>query len=317
MGKLCPTILHSNPNDIVMITDPKELKYIVIAGPTASGKSSLAIKLAKEINGVIINADSRQIYKEMSIGTARPSSQEMQGVPHYLYGHISVKENYNIYKYQQDVKKVLKRIPNEKTPILVGGSGLYIDSVIFNYKLENNGKKSNTQSQLREREKLNQLSLKELQNLIKEIDPKLLSQLNESDQQNPVRLVRVIESGGKKTRGQAFEHTYFVVDFPKKELEKRIIQRTEQMFEDGLLEENIRIREEGLADFTPFKTIGYQEFQKYFKKEATLDDVKKKIIKNTKKYAKRQRTWFRRHKHAIWTRNYSLILEESLKLIKT
>lgn len=290
---------------------------IVIAGPTASGKSSLAIKLAKEIKGAIINADSRQVYKEISIGTARPLDEDMQGVPHYLYGHISLKDNYNIYKYQQDVKKVLKNLPNASTPILVGGSGLYIDSVVLNYKLNSNDGGYDIQLDLKQREKLNQLSVKELQNLIKKIDPKLLDQLNDSDQQNPVRLVRVIESGGEKVKGQTLKHAYFVIDVQKEELEKRITERTEEMFKNGLLEENIKIRKEGLDTYPALKTIGYQEFDNYFKKEATLNEVKDEIIKNTKKYAKRQRTWFRKHEHAIWTDDYSLILEESLKVINT
>lgn len=287
---------------------------IVIAGPTTTGKSSLAIKLAKEINGEILNADSRQIYRELNIGTARPTSEEMLDITHHLYGHISVRETYNIYKYQQDVKKVLKEIAKEKTPILVGGSGLYIDSVIFNYKLNQN---EETQIDLVRREKLNKLNIKELQNLIKEIDPLLLENLNQSDQKNPIRLVRIIEKGGQRQRGESLKHKYFVIDLEKEELKKRITERTEMMFERGLLEENVKLREKGLDKCSAFKTIGYQEFDKYFKEEISLNTVKEEIIKNTKRYAKRQRTWFRKHDHAIWTDDYNLILEESVKLIKT
>ena len=287
---------------------------IVIAGPTATGKSSLAIKLAKEINGEILNADSRQMYRELNVGTARPTSEEMLDITHHLYGHISVRETYNIYKYQQDVKKVLKEIAKEKTPILVGGSGLYIDSVIFNYKLNQNEK---TQIDLVRREKLNKLNTKELQSLIKEIDPLLLKNLNRSDQKNPVRLLRIIEKGGQRQKGESLKHKYFVIDLEKEELERRITERTEMMFERGLLEENVKLREKGLDKYSAFKTIGYQEFDKYFKEEISLNTVKEEIIKNTKRYAKRQRTWFRKHGHAIWTNDYNLILEESVKLIKT
>lgn len=287
---------------------------IVIAGPTASGKSSLAIKLAKEINGVIINADSRQVYKEMSVGTARPSKKEMQGIPHYLYGHVSIKEEYSIYRYQQDVKKVLDEISSKKTPIMVGGSGLYIDSVIFNYKLTQN---SVEKFNLERRKKLSSMSVKKLQELIKNIDPKLLENLNPSDKKNPVRLIRIIEGGGEKDRGQTLRHIYFVIDISKEDLNTKIKKRTNYMFENGLLEENIKIREDGLAKYPALNTIGYQEFNKYFSKEISLEEVKEEIIKNTKNYAKRQRTWFRKHAHTVWTNDYSLILEESLKLIKT
>jgi tRNA dimethylallyltransferase len=287
---------------------------IVIAGPTASGKSSLAIKLAKEIDGAIINADSRQVYKEISVGTARPTEKEMQGVSHYLYGHISVKEQYNIYKYQQDAKKVLNKISKETTPIIVGGSGLYIDSVIFNYNLTQNPADN---IDVERRQKLNNMSIAKLQKLIKSIDPKLLEKLNPSDRKNPVRLVRLVERGVNKSKGQALKHVYFVVDVPREDLNKRIKERTDQMFENGLLEENIRIREKGLGKYSALNTIGYQEFDRYFSKEISLEGVKTEIIKNTKNYAKRQKTWFRKHKHAIWTNNYNLILEESLKVIRT
>jgi tRNA dimethylallyltransferase len=287
---------------------------IVIAGPTASGKSSVALKLAKDINGVIINADSRQVYKEISIGTAKPDPKEMQGIPHYLYGHVSAKEDYNIYRYQEDVKEVLNEIDEEKIPILVGGSGLYIDSVIFNYKLKD---QPETKESLRRREKLNKMSVRKLQDLIKQRDPELLNELNESDRKNPVRLIRIIEKGRSKIKGQALKHIYFVIDIPKEKLNKKIVQRTEEMFEDGLLEENIEVREKGLDKYPALNTIGYQEFDRYFEKKISLETVKKEIIKNTRRYAKRQKTWFRKHGHAIWTNDYSLILEESLKLIKT
>jgi len=293
---------------------------IVLAGPTASGKSSIAVKLAKEINGVIINADSRQVYKEISIGTARPSEKEMERVPHYLYGHISVKEDYNIYRYQKEVEDILKNISDTQTPILVGGSGLYIDSVIFNYNLS---QETSEEIDQKRREELNDMSVKELQNLITSINPNLLKNLNESDRQNPVRLVRIIEKVEKKgveeivdSKNETLKHKYFVIDINKKDLKERIIKRTEKMFEEGLLGENIRIKEKGLEKYSALNTIGYQEFDKYFKKEATLESVKKEIIKNTNRYAKKQKTWFRKHEHAIWTGDYSLILEESLKLIR-
>ena len=282
---------------------------IVIAGPTASGKSSIAIKLAKDIDGVIINADSRQIYKEISIGTARPSKEEMATIPHYLYGHISIKENYNIYRYQKDVQRILNKLPKGKVPILVGGTGLYIDSIIFNYNL------SDSNVDLEKREKLNNLSIKELKKLI---DPKILKILNKSDQNNPVRLVRIIEKGEYlDKKGEILKHKYFVVDIEKEILNKKIEKRVEEMIDSGLIEENMKVREKGLDRYTALKIIGYQEFGGYFDKQKSLNDVKKEIVKNTKKYAKRQRTWFRKHKHAIWTDNYDSIREESLKLIKT
>lgn len=291
------------------------IPIIVIAGPTASGKSDLAIRLAKKIDGEIINGDSRQVYKELSIGTAKPSKKERSVVPHHLYDYISVREDYNIYTYQKDFNKLLKSFPKKKIPILVGGSGLYIDSVIFNYEL----KEEKTSKKEREkRERLNKLSLKELQKLVSDIDPKLLKKLNKSDRNNPIRLIRVIEREGEiLNKKEPKKHKYFVIDLDKKLLNKKIETRVEKMFEIGLLEENEKLRKKGLERYPTLNTIGYQEFVPYFKGKCSLEDVKKKIIKNTKEYAKRQRTWFRKHNHAIWTNDYNLILEESLKFIKT
>ena len=282
---------------------------IVIAGSTASGKSNIAIKLAKDINGVIINADSRQIYKELSIGTARPSLKETNEVPHFLYGHISVKENYSIYKYQKDVQKVLESLLVNQTPILVGGTGLYIDSIIFNYSLKKE------EIDTKRRKQLSNLSVKELKELI---NPDILNSLNESDRDNPIRLIRLIEKGKKnEQRGKELTHKYFVLDLPRDELNKKIEERVKRMKEEGLVEENTEIRKENLGKHLALKTIGYQEFDEYFKGKKSLKEVEEEIIKNTCKYAKRQRTWFRKHKDALWSSNYNLILEESVKLIKT
>lgn len=232
-------------------------KIIVIAGTTASGKSTLSLKLAKEINGVIINGDSRQIYKEISIGTSKPNKSDMGNIPHYLYSFVSVKDKYNIYKYQRDVSKVLNKIPKDKIPIIVGGTGLYIDSVIYNYNLS------------------------------------------------------------KKSKGGALEHLYFVVDKPKDILKENIRKRVDEMFAKGLLEENIYIRKKKLSKYPSLKTIGYAEFDEYFEKKKKLEEVKNEIVKNTIDYAKRQRTWFRRNKDAIWESNYNMLLDRSNKFIKT
>lgn len=282
---------------------------IVIAGPTGSGKSDIAIQLAKDINGEIINADSRQIYKEISIGTAKPTKEEMQGIKHHLYDHISIKERYNIYQYQQDTQKILDSFPSEKFPILVGGTGLYIDSVIFNYDLQED------KVDLKQREKLLKEDIAQLQT---RIDKKILDRLSDSDRNNPVRLVRIIERGSVSySKKNTLRHIYFVIDLEKEKLKKRIKKRVDMMFDNGLLEENIRIREEFLGDYPNLKIIGYQEFDEYFLDKKSLQEVKNEIIKNTMRYAKRQRTWFKRHSHAIWSSNYNYILEEVLKFIKT
>ena len=285
---------------------------IVISGCTASGKSDVALKLAKRINGVILNADSRQIYKEVSIGTAKPnlilneSNQwEKEGIIHYLYSQTSINKKYNLFKYQTDTFKILNQLPPQITPILTGGTGLYIDSVIFNYKL-----KTKSQPQTEVADNLSDFTAKELQRLV---PSEILNKLNESDRQNKNRLIRVIQKGLPSTeKGTPFEHIYFFLDIEKDILEKRIEQRVNQMFKNGLLEENIKIRNK-FPKSTFFKTtIGYKEFEDYFPKNISLDEVKEDIISHTKQYAKRQRTWFRRNKGVIYVKN----LEEIEKWIR-
>ena len=276
---------------------------IVISGCTASGKSDVALKLAKRINGVILNADSRQIYKEVSIGTAKPNlvlnennDWEQEGIKHYLYSQTSISKKYNLYQYQTDTFKILNQLTPQMIPILTGGTGLYIDSVIFNYKL-----KTRFQPQTEVTDNLSDFTAKGLQRLI---PSEILNKLNESDRQNKNRLIRVIQKGLPSTeKGTPFEHIYFFLDIEKDILEKRIEQRVNQMFKNGLLEENIKIRNK-FPKSTFFKTtIGYKEFEDYFQKNISLDEVKENIISHTKQYTKRQRTWFRRNKGVIYVKS--------------
>ena len=283
-------------------------KLIVIAGVTASGKSQIALDLAKRIDGVIINADSRQVYQEISIGTAKPTFQNykdnigyIDNIPHYLYSYVSVKEDYNLYRYQKDVYSALKEITQDKVPILVGGTGLYIDSVVYSYKLVehtiiNNNSDTN----------LDNLSVEELQEMI---DKEELSKLNNSDINNPRRLVRLIQGRSyEMEKGEEIPHIYFVIDKPKEEINKNIEKRVDYMLENGLIEENKYIRDNDLRKYKALNTIGYQEFDDT---TLSIEQVREKIITHTKQYAKRQRTWFRRNKEVIYVKS----LEEITSLL--
>lgn len=284
---------------------------IVIAGCTASGKSDVAIKLAKEINGVIINADSRQVYKEISIGTAKPTPDEIEdgvfiidGIKHYLYSYISVKQQYNLYQYQKDVFTLLKKLPVNVTPILVGGTGLYIDSVVYNYKLKENPKKEINID-------LKGLSIKDLQKMI---GSKKLEKLNKSDKENPRRLMHIIKHGLPSVKkGKALNHLYFFLDIDVDTIKKNIRLRVEKMFEAGLINENELIHKERLNIYPALDTIGYREFDGYFNGEKSIQEVKEEIITHTNQYAKRQRTWFRRNENVEYVKS----LEEILSTINT
>lgn len=328
----------------------KSKPIIVIAGTTATGKSSTAIKLAKLFNGYIINADSQQIYRELKIGTAQPKPDtidstsklpsdcwNINGVKHYLYGHHSITESerYNLVLYKSEVEKILeykhKKSPKQ-IPILVGGTGLYIDAVIYNYQFTTINSKSNSSKQTSSETNLTRVilekkSVKELQEMI----GSNISLLNRSDRLNPHRLIRFIEREYKKpTCETPLEHLYLVLTLPKEELNKRIIQRVKKMFDYGLLEENISIRsltERSLTQkmeiseklvkkekkfltknkykkkkvqikkrirSTNLTSIGYQEFDLFFDGKSSLEKVEKDIILHTNQYAKRQTTWFKK-----------------------
>lgn len=269
-------------------------KIIVIAGATATGKSEISLKLAKKINGYIINADSRQIYKKINIGSAKPKFDKeiskgvhtLNGITHYLYDFVDPKENFTIFDYQNCVNNVLKN--TQGVPILTGGSGLYIDSVIYNYKLSKNNKNTD----------LKDKSIEELQELAKEYLP----YMSESDRKNKHRLIRAIQREGvNREKGKELNNIYFVIDIEKQVLQERIKKRIDNMFKEGLLEENISLLKQGYTyNDKGMKTIGYIEFKEYFENKISLEDVKERIFKNTMGYVKRQRTWFKRNKNAVW-----------------
>ena len=285
-------------------------KIIVIAGATATGKSEISIKLANELNGYIINADSRQIYKKINIGSAKPKFDReiskgihtLNGITHYLYDFVDPKENFTIFDYQNSVNNVLKN--THGIPILTGGSGLYIDSVVYNYKLSKNNKNIY----------LKDKSIDELQELAKEYLP----YMSESDRKNRHRLIRAIQREGvNREKGKELNNIYFVIDIEKEILQERIKKRIDDMFKEGLLEENISLLKQGYTyDDKGMKTIGYIEFKEYFENKISLEDVKERIFKNTMAYIKRQRTWFRRNKGSIWVRDYSQILRDSIRFIE-
>lgn len=289
---------------------------IVISGCTASGKSDIALKLAKRINGVIINADSRQVYEEISIGTAKPKPDKVENniwyiddIPHYLYSYVSVKEKYNLYRYQQDVFKLLKSLPRDVVPILVGGTGLYIDSVVFNYEL-----KKEKEEELEK--KFIDLDKEYVKKLQKEVGKEILDRLNKSDRNNPHRLQKIIQHGLPSIkRGKVLNHIYFFLDMKIEILKERSKQRVENMFVNGLLEENEMSRKNNLEKYPALRTIGYQEFDKYFDKEKTLEEVKEDIITHTNQYAKRQRTWFRRNKKVIYVKEYRELEKRTLDFL--
>lgn len=284
---------------------------IVITGCTASGKSEIAIQLAKKFNGYIVNADSKQVYKEIPIGTSQPTPETitpdkwiLDKVDHYLYGYKSIREKYDLFRYQQDVFKLLSERDIKQPAFLVGGSGLYIDSIVQNYQLDkyNSGDSK--------RAELVQLSVPKLQSLIPKED---LSQLNESDKNNPHRLIRLIERDGKQLdNGDEINHLYLYLQKDQLEIEENIRTRMETMMKKGLVTEAESIKELILAEDPKVQIIGYKEFRDYFRGEIGLEEVEELIILHSRQYAKRQVTWVKRNKQlkAFSNQNEAQVLIE-------
>jgi tRNA dimethylallyltransferase len=276
-------------------------KIILISGPTASGKSNFSIKLAKKINGEIINADSMQVYKELKILSARPSSKDHQKIKHHLYGFHSVKNDFSTGEWLKFVIKKIKEVrKRKKTPILVGGTGLYFKALI-------DGLVSIPNIPIRFRNKIRSLhkslgQKKFYQKLLK-LDPNSKKKINPTDSQRSIRAYEV-KQFTKKSLHDWFQNTksYFVkddffkiyIDYPREELIQRINKRTEQMIEIGVINEIKRfLKLKVRKDKSVNKAIGIHEIKEYLEKRKDISNVIEKISIKTRQYAKRQSTWAR------------------------
>ena len=276
-------------------------KIILISGPTASGKSNFAIKLAKKINGEIINADSMQVYKELKILSARPDPKNYQKIKHHLYGFHNVKKSFSTGDWiKLAIKKIneLKKI--KKTPIFVGGTGLY-------FKALTDGLVNIPNIPVRSRNEIRilqeTLGQKKFYQKLLKLDPKSKNKINPTDVQRSIRAYEVklftkksLHDWFKKTKSYFNEDEFFkiYIDFPRKDLIERIEKRTEQMIKMGVIEEVKRfIRLKIKKDNSVNKAIGINEIKEFLNHEKELSDIKEKISIKTRQYAKRQSTWAR------------------------
>ncbi len=294
----------------------------VIGGPTASGKSKLAVELAKRINGEIISADSMQIYKDMNIGTAKLTKEEMQGIKHHLLDFVSPEERYSVANFKTDAKiKIEEILKKGKTPIIVGGTGLYIDSMI--YGIEFQDEKIDKEY----REELNELAEKEgLERLYEEarkIDPEAMKKISINDKKRIIRVLEIYHKTGKtktevekESRKNEIKYNYkmFAITMNREKLYERIEKRVDQMIEQGLIEEVQSILNKYHKFPTAMQGLGYKEVVEYLENKLTKEEMIEKIKKKTRHYAKRQLTWFRKNKETIWL-DGEKPLEKNLEII--
>ena len=280
----------------------------VIGGPTASGKSKLAVELAKKVNGEIISADSMQIYKEMNIGTAKVNKEEMQGVQHYLVDFVSPDERYSVSNFKKDAERAIEEIlAKGKTPIVVGGTGLYIDSLIYGIEFQDE------EVDLEYREKLNKIAdeegLENLHKMAQKIDPEAMKKISVNDKKRIIRVLEIYHKTGKTKTEQElqsrknevkYEYKVFAITMDREKLYERIEQRVDSMIEQGLIEEVKQILNKYHTFPTAMQGLGYKEVVEYLEGSCTKEEMIEEIKKETRHYAKRQLTWFRKNKETIW-----------------
>lgn len=268
---------------------------IVLTGETGSGKTALSLELAKAVNGEIVCADAFQVYKEMPIATCSPTIEERENIPHHLFDYVSVVEKYDIARYQTDCRGAIKEILSRgKTPILVGGSGLYIRSAIYDYSFE----VDTTEVDLSLYEQLDDIALHKV---LEELDKEEAKKIPYQNRRRVLRAISLIKASGmsktellsKQSHEPIYETKFFALSLDRDELRRRIALRTEKMFSLGLENEAMSLLESYDNDLPALKAIGIKEFIPFKKGEMTLDEVKEAISLDTIHYAKRQRTFYR------------------------
>lgn len=297
-------------------------QVIVIVGPTASGKTALSIELAKKINGEIISCDSMQIYKYMDIGTAKITKEEMQGIKHYLIDYIEPNERYSVSQFKIDAEKAIEEILSKgKKPIIVGGTGLYVDSLIYGIEY------ADMEFDEEYRKKLELISESEglefLYDKAKQIDPEAMKKISINDKKRIFRVLEIYKATGKtkteleiesRKKGVKYDYNVFALDMDREKLYERINKRVDKMLEDGLVNEVKKINEKYDSFPTAMQGLGYKEVVEYLDNKVSYEEMVEKIKSETRHYAKRQLTWFRKNKENIWL-NAEEDIQNNIKII--
>ena len=290
---------------------------IVITGPTASGKTAMSVELAKILGAEIVNADSMQIYKYMDIGTAKPDMEERQGIPHHLIDIAEPDEQFSVARYCECAKEAIDAVHAKGKPVvMVGGTGLYVDSLVNNIQF------SEIDADDEYRAKMDALADEKgneyLYNMLCEIDPVSGAKISVSDRKRIIRALEVYHLTGKtitwhneqsRSVPSPYNTTMFAIDVDREVLYDKINRRVDIMMEKGLLNEVKNIINMGIKrDFTSMQAIGYKEIAEYLDGEITLDEASDKIKQGSRRYAKRQLSWYRRNEKINWVKNIDEVL---------
>lgn len=303
---------------------------IILTGPTAVGKTALSIELAKQIGGAVISADSMQVYRYMDIGSAKISREEMQGVPHYLVDVLNPEEEFHVVRFVEMAKQALNEIyDNHKIPIIVGGTGFYIQALL--YDIDFTEQECDTEYR-RQLEKLAKEKGPEyLHTMLQKVDPASAEAIHANNIKRVIRALEFYHLSGEKIsehnekerqKTSPYNFAYFVLNDEREKLYAGIDRRVDQMMEQGLVEEVMRLKDMGChRDMVSMQGLGYKEILDYLDGKTSLEEAVYIIKRETRHFAKRQLTWFRRERDVIWLNkpdyscDESLILQEMLSIL--
>ena len=303
------------------MTEKKPL--IILTGPTAVGKTALSIKLASEIGGEVISADSMQVYRQMDIGSAKIKPEEMDGIPHHLIDILEPEEEFNVCLFQKLAQDAMEQIYERgHIPVVVGGTGFYIQALL--YQIDFTEEETDTAF----RDKLWQLGEEKgnhyLHELLRKVDPASAEEIHENNRKRVIRALEFYENSGKpisthnreqRQKTSAYNSCYFVLTDDRKKLYERIESRVDQMLSKGLVDEVRTLKERGCnASMVSMQGLGYKEILEYLDGRCSLLEAVEKIKKETRHFAKRQLTWFRREKDVIWLDKQAFAYDEDAVL---
>ncbi|PEF32859.1 tRNA (adenosine(37)-N6)-dimethylallyltransferase MiaA [Bacillus wiedmannii] len=282
-------------------------KVAVIIGPTAVGKTKLSIDLAKALNGEIISGDSMQIYRTMDIGTAKVTKEEMDGIPHYMVDIKNPEDSFSVAEFQERVRKHIREITERgKLPIIVGGTGLYIQSVLFDYQFTDDA------GDTIYREQMEKLALERgveyVHKKLQEVDPESAERIHANNVRRVIRALEIFHTAGEKMSDQLekqenellYDVSLIGLTMDREMLYDRINLRVDIMMDQGLLEEVEGLYNRGIRDCQSIQAIGYKEIYDYFEDRVSLEEAVSQLKTNSRRYAKRQLTWFRNKMDVTW-----------------
>jgi len=289
--------------------DCEKIPLMVIAGPTAAGKSEVALEVARRLNGEILSADSMQIYRYMDIGTAKPSVEEMQGVPHHLINIIEPDKDFTVAIFQRLARETIKSIDlRGKIPLLVGGTGFYIDAVLYDYDFS--GAVVDEEFRRSMHLKAEQNGNEAVHKLLETVDPAAATRIHKNDLKRTIRALEIYKQTGatgallrnnNKQTYQTYDILFIVLYYERETLYNRIETRVDKMIDRGLVTEVQSLLDAGYnRDLVAMQGLGYKEFVGYLYNEYSFDEAVQLLKRNTRRFAKRQLTWFRRYSSIKW-----------------